>query len=463
MEKIIKKLQNSENIEKIIIITALIILIYLISSLYFSNHFFFNTVINGVDVSLKDYDDADEIIRDFVQDYQLLIIERNNKSEVISGQDICLQYHEDNNIFSVYKNQDSLKWIISLFRNDTYYINDLFSYQEDCLNKLIDRLDCFNTVIVEPRSVKFIYANGSYEMLKEEYGNKIIKDKLVVSIIESVLKGKRSLDLNNKLCYENPRFTIHSEKALLTKDLLNQYVSTKIFYIFGKEMEVLDGNIINRWLRVDDKLDVVISEAAVNEYIKVLGNRYDTVGITRTFTTSTGKTVEVEGGLYGWKIDRKEEVKALIENIYRGDVKEKEPIYSQRAFSREGNEIGNTYIELNITKQYLWFYKNGKLIAGGYVVTGNPNKGNATVLGTYSVIYKQRDAILTGPNYDVEVSYWIPFFGSIGIHDATWRYHFGGEIYKRRGSHGCVNAPYSLAKKIYENIEEGTPVISYEE
>ena len=55
--------------------------------------------------------------------------------------------------------------------------------------------------------------------------------------------------------------------------------------------------------------------------------------------------------------------------------------------------------------------------------------------------YKQKGATLKGPNYEAEVTYWMPFNGNIGIHDASWRYSFGGEIYKRNGTHGCVNAP----------------------
>lgn len=57
----------------------------------------------------------------------------------------------------------------------------------------------------------------------------------------------------------------------------------------------------------------------------------------------------------------------------------------------------------------------------------------------------------------------MPFYGNVGIHDATWRSSFGGNIYKTDGSHGCVNAPLYLAKTIYANIESGTPVICYYE
>jgi len=104
-----------------------------------------------------------------------------------------------------------------------------------------------------------------------------------------------------------------------------------------------------------------------------------------------------------------------------------------------------------------------KLITQGPVVTGNPNRGRSTKLGVYMLNYKETGSTLRGPDNEAPVTYWMPFNGNIGIHDASWRYSFGGEIYKSNGSHGCINAPKYLAKAIYDKIEEGTPIICYEE
>ena len=48
------------------------------------------------------------------------------------------------------------------------------------------------------------------------------------------------------------------------------------------------------------------------------------------------------------------------------------------------------------------------------------------------------------------------------MHDATWRGSFGGSIYKRNGSHGCINLPQGAAKTIFENINANFPVLVYE-
>ncbi|MBQ3773496.1 MAG: L,D-transpeptidase, partial [Pseudobutyrivibrio sp.] len=63
--------------------------------------------------------------------------------------------------------------------------------------------------------------------------------------------------------------------------------------------------------------------------------------------------------------------------------------------------------------------------------------------------------------YESHVHFWMPFNMGEGLHDATWRNKFGGDIYKRSGSHGCVNLPLSAAEKIYDIVEAGWPVIVF--
>ena len=75
--------------------------------------------------------------------------------------------------------------------------------------------------------------------------------------------------------------------------------------------------------------------------------------------------------------------------------------------------------------------------------------------------YTTTDAVLRGEDYATPVKYWMPFAGDVGMHDASWRKSFGGNIYKTNGSHGCINLPTSVAKTIYNTIEKGWPVLVY--
>ncbi|MGI6584684.1 MAG: L,D-transpeptidase family protein [Lutisporaceae bacterium] len=458
-----KRLFKKGFFENAKIITASVMLVYLLISLYFMNHFFFNTIINGADVSLKAHSKAEEIITSYVKNYKLQLIERNGKTEEIAGQGIGMEFNRKNSISKIHKMQSSFKWPISLFKKQNFYVKDLFIYNKEYLEDRINNLDCLNKDIIEPQNVSFRYANGCYEVIKEVYGNKLHKGRLYEVIEMSILKGQTVLDLDKSFCYISPKYTLSSDKTQRAKDLLNRYVSAKITYILRSNKEILDKDTINQWLSVDEDLEIVIDENAVRSYVRGLSKKYDTAGAARKFKTSVNKTVEVKGGFYGWKMNIAAETQVLTENIKRGEVLEKEPIYIQKALSRDENDIGDTYVEINITRQYLWFYKAGKLIAQGHIVSGNPNRGNATSLGVYMLNYKETDTTIRGPGYEADVTYWMPFNGNIGIHDADWRYSFGGNIYKRNGTHGCINVPLYLAKRIFENIEEGTPVICYEE
>ena len=115
------------------------------------------------------------------------------------------------------------------------------------------------------------------------------------------------------------------------------------------------------------------------------------------------------------------------------------------------------FVEVDISDQKVQMYQDNKLILATDTVTGNPN--SPTNKGYFSVTYKELDTYLVGPGYRSHVDYWIPFDGDIGLHDASWRSTFGGDIYLENGSHGCVNLPNEAAETIYDNVEAGTKVL----
>ena len=140
---------------------------------------------------------------------------------------------------------------------------------------------------------------------------------------------------------------------------------------------------------------------------------------------------------------------------------EREPVYEQTALYRGSDDIGNTYIEIDYTKQHMWYYKDGALQMESDFVSGNLARQNGSVDGVYKIVYKQRNATLVGEGYSSPVSYFMPFAYNIGIHDASWRDTFGGTIYKTSGSHGCINVPPAFAEQLFNAVDKGTPVVAY--
>ena len=123
-----------------------------------------------------------------------------------------------------------------------------------------------------------------------------------------------------------------------------------------------------------------------------------------------------------------------------------------------GRAVPSTYVEVSISQQRMWLFKNGKCIVDTPVVTGNRYTAD-TPKGYFDMYSRATNTVLVGADYASPVDYWMAFSGGCGIHDASWRSSFGGNIYTYNGSHGCVNTPYSAVKKIYNNTTYGTPVI----
>ena len=121
-----------------------------------------------------------------------------------------------------------------------------------------------------------------------------------------------------------------------------------------------------------------------------------------------------------------------------------------------------TYIDVDITSQRLSYYIDGRLTLVSDIVTGNTSRHHDTPTGLYTIYGKQRNRTLKGDNYEAFVNYWMPFTGNYGLHDATWRRSFGGTIYQRDGSHGCVNLPKTIAATLYETAPVGTYVFVHQ-
>lgn len=119
----------------------------------------------------------------------------------------------------------------------------------------------------------------------------------------------------------------------------------------------------------------------------------------------------------------------------------------------------NTYIDVDIDNQIMTYFEDGVIKLQSPCVTGNPTLKRDTPKGTYSIKVHCTDKTLVGPTWRVKVNYWMRFTDdACGLHDASWRSNFGGDIYLTNGSHGCVNLPSDVAKSLYDSVDVGTTV-----
>ncbi len=426
--------------------------------------YFPNTTINGLDVSGLTPEETKQQITAGTSGYTLTIQERGGESETITGNEIGLHPEFDGTLEQILESQNTLAWGFHIGRYVAYTIDTMAAYDESQLSDAVNALECLKTErAVAPQNAYISnYISGTgYEIVSEEQGASPDPQRLYEAVQNGILNFQDSISLEEADVYEKPQITSEDEALNAELAAWNQYVHTTVTYRFGSKSEVLDGETIHTWLVSDGQGGVSFDQSKISEYVAWLAENYNTAYKAKTLKTSYGQTVTISKSVYGWKINQSEETAALTQVLLSCESQEREPVYSQTAASHDGNDYGNTYAEINLTAQHMFFYKEGKLLVESDFVSGNEARGWSTPAGVYPLTYKQRNATLKGANYSTPVSYWMPFNGGIGMHDAKWRSSFGGTIYKTNGSHGCINLPPAVAKTIFENISAGTPVLCY--
>ena len=172
--------------------------------------------------------------------------------------------------------------------------------------------------------IRYDEEQGAYVIVPEIYGNSIQNDAFQ-SLVSNILDQEFSdNDISEKLyitldssVYVQPSIT--SAQAELQNQmnsqnqLLGQYRSANITYVFGSTKEVIDWSLISTWLTVNDA-GVQLSEESVRDYIKQLASTYNTIYKDRNFTTTGGQTVKMEHNEYGYRIDQEAEYQQLYRN-----------------------------------------------------------------------------------------------------------------------------------------------------
>ena len=453
-------------------ILCLLLLIYIAISVFFMSHFFMNTGINGHNFSGKTVSDAERYLKDQVNDYSLTIRGMDGKTDVIKGADISLVYVDNNQIENILKKQNPFLWPQSVFSKKAVSITIELSYNKDALDQAVGSIHAVTTVQTPPVSAQPEFDGTQFVIKPETYGTAVDMNVLKEKITSAIMKFSSEINLEKEKCYALPKYSSESKELKQACAEMNKYCKASITYPMN-EAVVVDKMLISTWLTTDDNMNVIFHEDAVKNWLEEFGDKYDTIGTTRTFTTPSGKSATVTGGTYGWSVDEDTEFENLKSNIKNGETVTREPAYyiGGTAAAHAMPDWGDTFVDVDLSEQHMWYVVNGSIALETNVITGEPIPEKITPEGTYSLQDKKMHEILVGsidpatgkPSYETEVTYWmrITWDTGIGLHDATWQSGFGGNLYQipNIGSHGCINMPLDMAGSLYDMIEIGTPVI----
>ena len=472
-----KKKNKIMKIVVMLIVTILVMscCVYAGISYYYSYHFFLGTTINGIDSSNKTAYEVEQEIAGKKDNYVIQVSARMQEPQTITGKDIDYQYVSSGEILQLLKTQKPWEWIRGFFETKNYMVQEETVFSREKLEEQVSSLNCAkkeNQIAPENAYVSFV--NSEFTIVPETEGNELNTKEAYQMISGAIDNEAADVDLgSNPKAYKKADVTRDSSELQNMVNMYNSLAKANITYTFGDEMVTLDGNTIKNWLQFDEKGQLLPDDGAfrqhVVDYVTQLAADHDTVGTERQFETTSGRTVYVYGSAYGWKIDQDKEAAQLMQEIQSGTQITREPVYSMRANAHGINDLGDTYIEVDLTEQYMWYYQNGNIIFQSEIVSGLPgDPDRKTPPGIFTLNSKSSPSVLRGEmtangtySYEQPVTYWMPFNGGIGFHDADWQPYFGGDRYLTGGSHGCINLPPENAGQLYSLIQYDVPIICF--
>lgn len=440
------------------IIAAALLAAYLCVALYFHGHFFPGSSVNGISSSGATVDMVKTALEDQAKNYYLTIEERDGKQERISSADAGLSIDlSGGQVEKLLAKQNVFTWPAAVFQKKAYESETLSEVDGTKLRSAVNALSCVTDPnATETEDATYRYENGAYSVKEEVYGTRLDPDTLYAAVKDAMENFSDTVDLDADKIYVQPKVTKDSPELVSLVDDLNKRLSMKITYT--DVGETMSKDTLAGILSADEKDKLSVNQEAVSAYVNSLEKKYNTAGRSKKLVTSYGTTVTVPGGNYGWKVDAAGETAKLTEEIEKGEDVSRSITWARTAASHGANDYGDSYVEINLTSQHLFLYKNGTRVLDTPIVSGNVTRGDTTPAGAYGITYMDKDAMLTG---EWHVNYWMPFNGNIGMHDAYWKSNFGGGEYITKGSHGCINLPMNMSPKVFAQVAAGFPVLLY--
>ncbi len=446
----------------------ILLLLYFLLAVYYNHKFSLGTWINGIYCTGKSVEEVNGLLIANTVLPDITVTDMEGKVEVISLEDIDCRIDYTVHLKEFIRKQNPFLWGLRLLTPEAAQVRPMIFCDRDVLIEKIDGLSVVRKGRTAGAPKAEIMKTEQGFILEENLSGIPDAEKITQLLLEEIEEGQEEIILP-KDCYEERPITAEMAEVFSLWEKVEALQNCGIIYDMGDVQVPVDSAVVGEWIAADEDGSVIVDEEGnpvlkencFKTFIDSLAEEFDTYNVPREFQSTRGDAIRIEKGTYGNRLDRKAETAYLEKAFFEKKKEIHVPVYDKEALYRGKDDIGDTYIEVDMTEQVMYYYADGELEVETPVVTGNLKTGHGTPARICSVYLKQTDRILRGPGYASPVKFWMPVYGNIGIHDASWRSQFGGGIYKTNGSHGCINTPYDAMKTIFDEVEVGTPVIMF--
>lgn len=454
--------------KKIIIISLVVLLVvvsfYSFKSIQYADRLLPKTKVNSINVGGLTINQANKKIKTKFSEAPFAIRLDNTSWRNIKRSDLGWQKDHVKELAGIKQQQNPFAWGLHFFTGSQHQLSS--TYDQAQVDQLVEGLGMEilqkNTTRIPTKNATIEWKKDNFVIVPEKQGTTIDVAAAQKALRKNLENGRNSLNAENY--YAQPILTKKDSGLRKRKAEMNQLAKLEAVYtISGKQVKISTDELRN-WLTINEQKEISLNQDEVTAYLTKLNEEYNTENNPTQFSSTRRGNVAVPVGIYSWSIDIPAEVKALSAQILEGQNFSRVPLVESDVPNVQTN-IGNTYVEVDLQNQYMWYYKDGKVNFETDIVSGKPS--TPTPPGINYVTSKSTDQVLRGLNddgskYASPVRYWMPIDKTgVGIHDSDWQYAYGGDLWLYRGSHGCINTPPAKMDELYPMLEVGTPVLVF--
>ncbi|MGO4927799.1 L,D-transpeptidase family protein [Fundicoccus sp. Sow4_F4] len=451
----------------VVVVVVLGLVGYLMGSQYYAERYYLNTEFAAVDISnLTQAEAADKLKESFSQQ-SINFNEADRAWEPLNASDLGITIQADEALASLMSEQHKQNWLVGAVTDTqiAYAPQALITIDDKQLQEALTANNQANGERYLPTDAKISYSETEGYLIEAgqtgtELDNSVLKDQIIQAVInQEVVEVSQA--------YLQPSVTADSPSLIQELEQIQALTSMQITLTIAGYEEVITPEMIYSWLILDENGEYYFDQEMIYDYLGTLNDAYATYDDYRYFNSTLQGEIQLEPGTLGWSIDREVETQAILDDLEAGESVTREPAIVGIGYNGSLDDIGSSYIEVDMTYQMMYVYIDGVAVISTPIVTGQI--GTNTVPGAYAVWNMETPSQLTGYNprtekeYVQPVDYWIAFdYTGQGVHDANWQPTFGGDAYLTNGSLGCINTPPEIMAQVFNYAYNGMPVLVYQ-
>ncbi len=347
-----------------------------------------------------------------------------------------------------------------------YNVNLTYKLDENKLDSYLSDLE--SKINVDPQDSRMTSNGDAMQIVPAVFGIKLETADLKNKILASSLHFDTQ-PIIMKTDVTSPAIMDDKTRALAIE--ADQITSKPVTLTYEDKSYSPSKSILVSWItftRNDDKSDwkMVIDQSKMADYFGTIGKDINVYSTTQNIRVENEtKEIVTQQGKDGLIINQAALGSQLAAEL-QSDSKVNivipmmvDHFKTQRDYVVVAD--WDQYIDINLSTQRMDAYLKGGQKVGSWAITSGRDS-LPTPLGQFLIMRKSYDVCMPNPPSTQPLCgiHYVSYFTSSGdaIHEAWWRSYFGGQDYHWDGSHGCINAPLSVAQFIYNWAPIGTPV-----